>query len=94
MQPPIVDPPALCTLLPMFYEKAARPAMIKHRMDVIRQAIQFLYPVITFDQPLFALAKLVQWKWPRSHGERLQLVMFGGLHTEWNILRDVLEGSG
>ncbi|KAG5875930.1 hypothetical protein JTB14_017498 [Gonioctena quinquepunctata] len=44
MQPPIVDPPALCTLLPMFYEKAATPAMIKHGMDVIRQDIQFLNP--------------------------------------------------
>ncbi|KAG5871122.1 hypothetical protein JTB14_036749 [Gonioctena quinquepunctata] len=58
MQPPIVDPPALCTLLPMFYEKTATPAMIERGMDVIRQAIQFIDPgkitVITFDQPLFA----------------------------------------
>ena len=82
MQPPMEDP--LCTLL--LYEKAATPAMIKHGMDVIRQAIQFFnpgqIPVITFDQPLFALAKFVQWKWPNTHGERLQVVMLGGLHIE------------
>ena len=67
-----LDPPALCALLPLFYEKAATPAMIKQGMDVQRQAIQYLnlgqIAVTTFDQPLFALAKLVQWKWPVTHG--------------------------
>ena len=33
-QPLIEDPPALCALLPLFYEKAATPAMIRHGMDV------------------------------------------------------------
>jgi hypothetical protein len=101
MQPPIRDPPALCTLLPMFYKKAATHAMIEHDMDVIPQSIQFLnpgqIPVITFDQPLFAMAKFVQWTWPNTHGEQLQVVMLGGLHTEmalWSTVGDVLEGSG
>ena len=85
MQPVVEDPPALCALLPLFYEKSATPAMIKHGMDVERQAIEFLnpgqIPITTFDQPLFALAKFVQWR----------------LHTEmalWNTLGVVLEGSG
>ena len=84
-----------------FYEKSATPAMIKHGMDVERQAIQFLnpgqIPITTFDQPLFALAKFVQWKWPDTHGEKVHVIMLGGLHTEmalWNTLGDVLEGSG
>ncbi|CAB3987893.1 Hypothetical predicted protein [Paramuricea clavata] len=68
------DPPALTALLPLFYEKAATPAMVKHGMDVIWQAVTFLnpgqVPIITVDQPLFALAKMVQWKWPDSHGEQ------------------------
>ena len=75
--------------------------MIKHGMDVERQAIQFLnpgqIPITTFDQPLFALAKFVQWKWPDTHGEKVHVIMLGGLHTEmalWNTLGDVLEGSG
>ena len=100
-QPPLQDPPALRALLPLFYEKSATPAMVKHGMDVQKQAIEHLnpgqIPVTCFDQPLFALAKLVQWKWPTTHGESLYVVMLGGLHTEmalWNTLGDILEGSG
>ena len=77
MQPQVEDPPALCALLPLFYEKSATPAMIKHGMD--------------------ALAKCVQWKLPDTHGEKVHVIMLGGLHTEmalWNTLGDVWEGSG
>ena len=56
----------LSYLLPLFYEKAATPAMIKHGMDVVRLATEFLnpgqIPVIAFDDPLYALAKFIQWK--------------------------------
>ena len=93
--------PALCAMLPLFYEKSATPAMIKHGMDVARQATNLLnpgqIPVITFDQPLFALAKLVQGHFPATHGEGQYVAMLGGLHTEmalWNVLGDLLEGSG
>ena len=95
------DPPGMCALLPLFYEKAATPSMIKHGMDLQRQAVAFLnpgqIPVTTFDQPLFAIAKYVQWKWPTTHGESMHVVMLGGLHTEmalWKTLGDILEGSG
>ena len=30
------DQPTLTALLPLFYEKAATPAMIKHGMDVLK----------------------------------------------------------
>ena len=93
--------PALCAMLPLFCEKSAAPAMIKHGMDVVKQATNLLnpgqIPVITFDQPLFALAKLVQWHFPATHGEGQYVAMLGGLHTEmalWNVLGDLLEGSG
>ncbi len=33
-QPSMQDPPALRALLPLFYEKSATPAMVKHGMDV------------------------------------------------------------
>ena len=95
------DQPALTALLPLFYEKAATPAMVKHGMDVLKQAITFLnpdqIPIIAVDQPLFALARMVQWKWPSSHGEQAYVVMLGGLHVEmalWNVLDDLLDGSG
>ena len=44
MLPPMEDSPALCALLPLFYEKAATPAMIKHGMDIVRQAVHFRNP--------------------------------------------------
>ena len=30
--------PALCAMLPLFYEKTATPAMKKHGMDIVKQA--------------------------------------------------------
>lgn len=81
-QPIEKDPPVILALLPLFYKKAATPAMIRHGMNVLKQAITFLnpsqIPVIALDQPLFALAKMVQWKWPETHGEDKYVVMFGG----------------
>ena len=68
-----LKPPAITALLPLFYEKAATAAMIKHGMNVLKQTIHMLNPnqvlVITLDQPLFAIAKIIQWKWPETHGE-------------------------
>jgi hypothetical protein len=84
------DPPALTALLSLFYEKAATPAMVKHGMDVIRQAVTFLnpgqVPIITVDQPLFALAKMVQWKWP----DRPRLTWRAGIcsYAWWPAYRD------
>ena len=47
------DRPAIAALLPLFYEKADTPAMMKHGMDVLREAASFLnpgqVPVITLD---------------------------------------------
>ena len=36
------EPPAITALLPLFYEKADTPAMIKHGMDILREATSFL----------------------------------------------------
>ena len=43
-QTPSDQPPAITELLPLFNEKAATPAMIKHTMDIQKQAINFLNP--------------------------------------------------
>ena len=94
-------PPAITTLLPLFYEKAATISMVKHGMDVLQSITAHInpgqIPVMAFDQPLFALAKFVQWCWLDTHGEERYIVMFGGLHIEmalWNTLGDLLECSG
>ena len=47
------------------------------------------------DQPLYALAKQIQWKWPSEYGKFV--VMFGGLHIEMAALRSLgtlLQDSG
>ena len=75
--------------------------MIKHGMDVLREATSFLnpgqVPIITLDQPLFGLAKAIQWKWPDEYGKDKFLVMSSGLHLDramWSTVDDLLDGSG
>ena len=49
------------------------------------------------DQPMYAIAKQIQWNWPETHGEAHMVIMFGGLHIEMNLLKllgDWLGGSG
>lgn len=52
--------PGISSLLPLFHESSKSPAMMKHAMDLVMQAVKFLnpgqIPVITADQPLFAIA--------------------------------------
>ena len=49
------------------------------------------------DQPLFTIAKNIQWKWPSVYGESKFVIMFGGLHIELAALQtegNLLESSG
>ena len=46
-------------------------------------------PVIAADQPLFAMAKQVQWHWPEKYGEDKFVIMFGGLHIEMAALKSI-----
>ena len=68
---------------------------------MVKSAVEHLNagqtPVLTFDQPLYALAKQIQWKWPEKYGENISVRMFGGLHIEMAALKtigDWLQGSG
>jgi len=60
--------PALISLLPMFTDNAYSLAMISiaHAINVISSAVKHLnpsqIPVVAVDQPLFVLAKQIQWK--------------------------------
>ena len=93
--------PVLTHLLPLFYEKAATVAILKHGMDIIQLTTEFLnpgqIPVLAMDAPLYALAKHIQWKWPEAHGEETYVIMFGGLHIEmamWKTFGDYMQDSG
>ena len=65
--------------------------MIKHSMIIVKEAVQHLNPgqkpVLAADQPLYAIAKQIQWTWPTTLGEDHFVVMFGGLHIEMAILK-------
>ena len=94
----VITPTAL---LPLFEESAHTVPMIKHALDVVKKSVEYLnpgqVPVLTFDQPLYALAKQIQWKWPDEYGEGKFVMMFGGLHIEMAALKtagDWLQGSG
>lgn len=70
-------------------------------MDIIKSNTDFLdpgqIPVIAFDQPLYALAKTIQWNWPDEYGEEKFVIMLGGLHIEmvaWETIGDWLENTG
>jgi len=75
---------SISQLMPLFNEHTATVAMVKDGIAVQAKAIQFLNlgqtPVIAFYAPLFALTKLVQCKWPDTHGEEKLVATMGGLH--------------
>ena len=93
--------PAVIALLPLFGDSAHSFAMIKHGMECISKAVHKLNgsqaPVIAFDQPLYAMAKLIQWSEPEKFGEDQIVLLLGALHIEmaaWKTLGDWLAGSG
>ena len=75
----------LSVLMPLFREDSKSAAVIKHGMDVVKQAASHLNSqqtlVIAFDQPLFATVKQVQSYWKELY-EQDFVVMMGALHIE------------
>ena len=69
-------------------------------MMVIAKAIEFLNPgqtpMITFDQPLYAISKQLQWNFTNQCGQERFVIMLGPLHTEMaflSVLGDLVEGT-
>ena len=99
----VVDgkPVDITALLHLFEEQAKSVAMIKHSMHIVSQTTNFLNsgqtPVIACDQPLYVIAKQIQWILPDIYGENMYVVMSGALHIEIAALKtigDWLENSG
>ena len=89
------------SLLPLFPDDSKSVAMIRLSMDVVKRAVHLLspgqVPVLTLDQPLFTIAKQIQWNWPDVYGEEKFVILLGGLHIEMaglTTLGDFLDGSG
>ena len=84
---PPTTPPTKSYMLPLFTESSNNPAMVWHGMKIISQATNYINPgqtpVMEVDQPLFTLAKQLQWNFPQSEiGEDSFLVTLGALHIE------------
>ena len=91
--------PSLSGLFPLFKQSSNDPAMILHAMKLVVKSTAFLnqgqVPVITGDQPVYALMKKLQRTLPQTVGN--MVVMLGGFHLEKQALislGDLLEGSG
>ena len=88
----------ICTtsLLPLFHESAHTVAMIKHSFCVIKSVVEHLNPgqtpVLTFDQPLYALGKQIQWTWTDDYGEDKFVIMLGVSISRWLLLQPL--GTG
>ena len=78
-------------LLPLFREGSKYAAMIRHAMGVVKQAVNHVNPnqtpVIALNQPLYAIAKQIQWNWSDIYGEKKFVIMIGALHIEMAALK-------
>ena len=68
------------SLLPLFPDDSKSVAMIRHSMDVVQRVAHLLntvqVPVLTLDQPLFTIAKKIQWNWSDMYLEKKTLSFF------------------
>lgn len=88
-------------LLPILPESAHTSATMFQCMKIVATSTEFLNPgqtpVMTVDQPLYALCKQIQLALPERFGEKKFFLLLGGLHIELATLRTVgqwLDGSG
>ena len=92
---------SITALLPLLREQAHSVATVRHVMDKVKETLTYLnpdqIPVITADQPIYAVLKQIQWQWPEHYGESKFVIMFGGLHIEMAALKSIgtlLQSSG
>ena len=61
--------------------------MMKHGLDVIRKAVLHINllqtPVVACDQPLYAIAKQIQWTYPEQFGLIKSLSCLGDFTLKW-----------
>ena len=73
LQPPPRDPTTNIARISLFLECAHYVSMVQHSMYVVKIAVEHLNPgqitVFVMDQPVFAIAKTIQWNFPNTRGE-------------------------
>lgn len=93
--------PGINALLPLFYEDSASVSMMCHGFNVCRKITNMVNtgqtPVMCVDEPLFRVAKIIQWNWPHLWGENHLVLLMGPFHIEQAFLKlvgHVMEGCG
>ena len=80
--------PCITSVLPIFQNKVSTSPIIYHAMTIIQRANETLNPgqtpVITLDQPLYAIAKGIQ---NTEFNEDNYFVFLGPLHSEMLLLK-------
>ena len=80
------------TALPLFEKQSKSVAMIRHSMSMIKASVDMLNPgqtpVVAFDQPLYAIAKQIQWNWPDVYGE----YKLAGCISKWQYSKYLASG--
>ena len=78
---------SISSLLSLLRESAQSVSTVKQVMGKIKDTVAYLYPgqipVITADQPIFALAKQIQWTWPDQYGEDKVVIMLEDCILKW-----------
>ena len=81
----------ISVFLPLFCKGSKSAAMIRHPMGVVKQAVNHVNPnqtpVVALDQPLYAIAKHIQWNWSYIYGEEKFVIMMGALRIEMAALK-------
>ena len=80
----------ITTILPLIREKVHTLDTQYHCVDIISKTINVINPgqtpVDVCDQPVCALTKQIQWKFPARFGNFSYFSLFGGLHVEKSLL--------
>ena len=96
-----VETTGITSILPLIDKPVHTLKAQYHCMSVIVDTIKKInpdqIPIDTCDQPVFALTKEVQWRYPETFSDDLYLSILGGLHIEQEVLTihgDFINGSG
>ena len=92
----------LSHVMPILLQKASDPSTVAHVLKIACGLTQYLNPgqiaMVETDQPLYQIAKKLQWKYPDEvFSEDNLFVSLGSLHTEkmlWQMSGDIQECSG
>ena len=88
-------------ILPLINDVVHTLDMQYHCMDIIKRSTALLnpdqIPVDVCDQPIYALTKEIQWRYPDTFGNSKYFSLFGSLHIEKSMLvvhGQIIKGTG